>query len=70
MHRAMETARAIGRALGLEIKVSALFHEITRPSCVRGKVKTDPAIADVKAFCDKHLPTIPCGTPTKRISSI
>lgn len=47
MERAQETAHAIAKKTGHEVISEALFHEILRPSAVRGKLQTDPEVMEV-----------------------
>jgi broad specificity phosphatase PhoE len=44
MTRAAQTADGIARAVGRIVVRSAFFHEILRPSAVRGKLKADPEV--------------------------
>jgi probable phosphoglycerate mutase len=47
MLRARQTAEAIARETGREIVESELFHEVLRPSAVRGKHWDDTSIAEI-----------------------
>lgn len=47
MERAQETARAIGEKTGHTVVKEPLFHEILRPSAIRGKLQTDPEVMEV-----------------------
>lgn len=57
MERAQETARAIAQRTGHDVIPEALFHEILRPSVVRGKVQTDPEVMEVIRVADSHWKT-------------
>lgn len=46
MERAQETARIIAQKTGHDLISEALFHEILRPSIVRGKVHTDTEVIE------------------------
>ena len=46
MERTQETARIIAQKTGHDVIAEALFHEILRPSNVRGKVCTDPEVIE------------------------
>lgn len=52
MERAQETARAITQKTGHDVVSEALFHEILRPSIVRGKIQTDPEVLEVIKVAD------------------
>jgi broad specificity phosphatase PhoE len=54
MERAQETARAIAQKTGHEVIAEGLFHEILRPSVVRGKVQTDPEVKEVIKVADSY----------------
>jgi broad specificity phosphatase PhoE len=47
MTRAAQTADRIARAVGRSVVHSAFFHEILRPSAVRGKLKADPEVMKI-----------------------
>jgi broad specificity phosphatase PhoE len=47
MTRAAQTADTIARAVGRIVVYSAFFHEILRPSAVRGKSKADPEVMQI-----------------------
>ena len=47
MERAQETARAIGNKTGHKVISEGLFHEILRPSAVRGKAWADPEVIEI-----------------------
>lgn len=57
MERAQETAYAIGQKTRHEVIPEALFHEILRPSVVRGKVQTDPEVIEVIKIADSYWKT-------------
>ncbi len=57
MERAQETAIAIAEQTGHEVISEALFHEILRPSVVRGKVQTDPEVIEVIKVTDSYWKT-------------
>jgi len=44
--RAQETAHIIAQKTGHNIILEELFHEILRPSVVRGKIRTDPEVIE------------------------
>ena len=47
MTRAAQTADCIAQAVGRLVVHSQFFHEILRPSVVRGKLKTDPEVRQI-----------------------
>jgi broad specificity phosphatase PhoE len=47
MTRAAQTADRIARAVGRSVVHSVFFHEILRPSAVRGKLKADPEVMKI-----------------------
>lgn len=47
MERAQETARAIAQKTGHTVISEALFHELLRPSAVRGKPQTDAEVIEI-----------------------
>ena len=47
MERAQETARTIAEKTGHNVITEPLFHEILRPSVVRGKARTDPEALEI-----------------------
>lgn len=47
MTRAAQTADSIARAVGRSVVHSEFFHEILRPSAVRGKLKADPEVMKI-----------------------
>src|SRR5919109_3763810 len=47
MTRAAQTADRIAQAVGRGVVHSAFFHEILRPSAVRGKLKADPEVRKI-----------------------
>jgi probable phosphoglycerate mutase len=52
MERAQETARIIAQKTNHTVISEALFHEILRPSVVRGKVQTEPEVKEVIRIAD------------------
>ncbi len=63
MTRAMETASTISEAIGLPVEQSPLFHEILRPSAIRGKRRDDPESARIWDELWEHI-----DDPSKRHS--
>jgi 2,3-bisphosphoglycerate-dependent phosphoglycerate mutase len=55
MTRAAQTADRIARTVGRSIVHSAFFHEILRPSAVRGKLKADPEVMRVTEYLIRYF---------------
>jgi 2,3-bisphosphoglycerate-dependent phosphoglycerate mutase len=58
MKRAHDTAKTIARHTGFSIVESALFREADRPSFVRGKLPTDPAVVEIRAALEENADDI------------
>jgi broad specificity phosphatase PhoE len=55
MTRAAQTANCIARAVGRSVVHSEFFHEILRPSAVRGKLKTDPEVLKIIGHLSRYF---------------
>ena len=55
MTRAAQTADCIARAVGRIVVQSEFFHEILRPSAVRGKLKADPEVMKVTEHLNRYF---------------
>lgn len=54
MERAQETARIIGARTEHRVVAEALFHEILRPTAVRGKTRDDPEAAKIMDIVESN----------------
>jgi broad specificity phosphatase PhoE len=55
MTRAAQTADRIARAVGRTVVHSEFFHEILRPSAIRGKLKADPEVMNITEHLTRHF---------------
>jgi broad specificity phosphatase PhoE len=55
MTRAAQTADSIARAVGRTVVHNEFFHEILRPSAVRGKLKANPEVMSITAHLRRNF---------------
>jgi 2,3-bisphosphoglycerate-dependent phosphoglycerate mutase len=55
MTRAAQTADCIARVVGRTVVYSGFFHEILRPSAVRGRLKADPEVIKITEHLNHYF---------------
>jgi broad specificity phosphatase PhoE len=55
MTRAAQTADCIARVVGRTVVYSGFFHEILRPSAIRGRLKADPEVMKIIERLNRHF---------------